>query len=337
MTPGDLPDPDEGVEVHRRRRHPIARFVAWRVAVGVGLLAGISVLVFAATSALPGDAASAILGRNAETSALKILNRELGLDKPAPVRYWDWLVGLLHGSFGHSIVSGETVWSIIGFRTVNTLILAAAAGLVLIPLALVLGVIAGRRPGSIVDNVVSSTTLAMIAAPEFILATLLIYIFAVRLSDLPAVSILAFGGTPLSDPKVLVLPVATLVIVGAAYIIRMVRAGVVEVMTSDYVQMARLNGVPERRVVFKHGLRNALAPTVQVIALTLQWLIGGLFVVETVFAYPGIGAELVQAVIARDIPVVQAVAMMIAGFYIGINILADVAVMLLIPKLRTAA
>lgn len=133
------------------------------------------------------------------------------------------------------------------------------------------------------------------------------------------------------------LPVATLVIVGSAYIIRMVRAGVVEVMSSDYVQMARLNGIPERRVVVKYGLRNALAPTVQVIALTLPWLIGGLFVVETVFAYPGIGYEMVEAVIARDIPIVQAVAMIIAAFYITINILADVAVVLLVPKLRTAA
>lgn len=320
-----------------RTRHPIARFVAWRVAVGVGLLAGISVLVFVGTSALPGDAAAQILGRNAGTSALAILNRELGLNKPAPVRYWDWVSGLLHGSFGHSLVSGDTVASIIGFRLVNTLILAGAAGLVLIPLAMVLGVIGGRRPGSALDNIIASSSLAMIAAPEFIIGTLLIFFFAVKLGLLPAVSILAFGTNPLGDPSILLLPVATLVIVGSAYIIRMVRAGVVEVMSSDYVQMARLNGIPERRVVVKYGLRNALAPTVQVIALTLQWLIGGLFVVETVFAYPGIGYEMVQAVIARDIPVVQAVAMIIAAFYITINILADVAVVLLVPKLRTAA
>jgi peptide/nickel transport system permease protein len=180
-------------------------------------------------------------------------------------------------------------------------------------------------------------SLAMIAAPEFIIATLLIYFFAVKLGLLPAVSILSFGTNPLGDPAVLVLPVATLVIVGAAYIIRMVRAGVVEAMRSDYVQMARLNGIPEQRVVVRYALRNALAPTVQVIALTMQWLIGGLFVVETVFAYPGIGYELVEAVIARDIPVVQAVAMLIAAFYIAINILADIAVVLLVPKLRTAA
>ena len=318
MEPGHDSDPPS------RTRHPIARFVVWRVAVGVGLLAGISVLVFIGTAALPGDAAAEILGRNAGTGALAILNRELGLDKPAPVRYWDWLTGLLHGSFGHSLVSGDPVSSLIGFRVVNTLILAGVAGLVLIPLAMVLGVIAGRRPGSAVDNVVASTSLAMIAAPEFIIGTLLIFFFAVKLGLLPAVSILAFGTNPLGDPAVLVLPVATLVIVGAAYIIRMVRAGVVEAMRSDYVQMARLNGIPERRVVVKYGLRNALAPTVQVIALT-------------VFAYPGIGYELVESVIARDIPVVQAVAMLIAAFYIAINILADVAVVLLVPKLRTAA
>ena len=334
---GDLAGSDENLDVPLKTRHPVARFIVRRIAVGIGLLAGISILVFAATSALPGDAAAAILGRNASTHALAILNRELGLDRPAPLRYWDWLTGFLHGHLGNSIVSGEPVASIIGFRTVNTLILAGASGLVLIPLAMVLGVVAGRRPGSVVDNVVSSTSLAMIAAPEFILGTLLIYFFAVRLNLLPAVSLLLLGGTALGDPSVLVLPVATLVIVGSAYIIRMVRAGVVEVMTSNYVQMARLNGIPERRVVFKYGLRNALAPTVQVIALTMQWLIGGLFVVETVFSYPGIGAELIQAVIARDIPVVQAVTMLIAAVYITINILADVAVVLLIPKLRTAA
>jgi peptide/nickel transport system permease protein len=157
----------------------------------------------------------------------------------------------------------------------------------------------------------------------------------VSLGLLPAISLVPFGGTPLDQPSILVLPTATLVIVGSAYIIRMVRAGVIAVMRSDYVEMARLNGVPEGRVVVRHALRNALAPTVQVVALTLQWLIGGLFIVETVFTYPGIGAELVQAVIARDIPIVQSVAMLIAATYIAINIVADVLVVLLVPKLRT--
>ena len=152
----------------------------------------------------------------------------------------------------------------------------------------------------------------MIAVPEFVLGTLLVLLFAVKLQVLPAVSLLPPDGGPLDAPSVLVLPVATLVIVGVAYVIRMVRAGVVEVMASDYVQMARLNGIAERRVVLRHGLRNALAPTVQVLALTLQWLVGGVIVVEAVFEYPGIGQGLVQSVVARDLPLVQAVAMLIA-------------------------
>ena len=199
-----------------------------------------------------------------------------------------------------------------------------------------LGVAAGRRPEGTLDNVITWTSLGLIAVPEFVTGTLLVLLFAVRFQVLPAVSLLPFDGGPFDAPSVLVLPVATLVIVGVAYIIRMVRAGVIEVMASDYVQMARLNGISERRVVLRHGLRNALAPTVQVIALTLQWLIGGLFIVETVFEYPGIGQGLVQAVIARDIPLVQAVAMLMAAAYILINIVADIAVVLLVPKLRTA-
>ena len=319
-----------------RRRHPLVVFVARRVGIGLLLLLAISILVFIGTQILPGDAAAAILGRNATPRALAIMNRALGLDKPVIARYGLWIAGVLHGNLGHSLVTNETVSSIIGYRIVNTLILAAVASIIMIPLAVGLGVLAGRKPGSVTDGTVSAGSLAMIAVPEFIIGTLLIYLLAVRLHLLPAVSIIA-SGSPLSNPQVLVLPTATLVIVGSAYIIRMVRAGVSEVMRSDYIEMARLNGVPERRVVIRHALRNALAPTVQVIALTMQWLVGGLFIVETVFAYPGIGAELVQAVTARDIPIVQSVALLIAAVYIGINILADVLVVLLVPRLRTAA
>jgi len=319
-----------------RARHPLAVFVLRRVAVGLLLLFALSVLVFLGTQILPGDAAASILGRNATPRALAIMNRTLGLDKPLITRYGLWISGILHGDLGRSLVSGEPVSSIIGYRIVNTLILAGTASIIMIPLAVALGVLAGRKPGGAVDNVVSSGSLAMIAVPEFILGTLLIYLLAVQLHWLPAVSVVLSGG-PLTNPKILVLPVLTLVIVGSAYIIRMVRAGIGEVMRSDYIEMARLNGVPERRIVLRHALRNALAPTVQVIALTLQWLVGGLFIVETVFAYPGIGAELVQAVIARDIPVVQSVALLTAAVYIGINILADVLIVLLVPKLRTAA
>jgi peptide/nickel transport system permease protein len=300
------------------------------------MLVVVSVVVFAGTEILPGDAATAILGRDATPSAVTQMRHELGLDKPVVQQYVSWIGGLLHGDLGTSLTSGLPVSDLIGSRVVNTLILAAVASLVMIPLALVLGVLAGRRPGCALDTAITWISLGMIAVPEFVTGTLLVLLFAVRLHALPAVSLLPLDGGVLDAPSVLVLPVATLVIVGVAYIIRMVRAGVVEVMASDYVQMARLNGIAERRVVLRHGLRNALAPTVQVVALTLQWLIGGLFIVETVFQYPGIGQGLVQAVIARDIPLVQAVSMIIATTYILITIVADIAVVLLVPKLRTS-
>jgi peptide/nickel transport system permease protein len=316
--------------------HPLVWFAVRRLAAGVAMLVVVSVVVFAGTEILPGDAATAILGRDATPSAVTQMRHELGLDKPVVQQYVSWIGGLLHGDLGTSLTSGLPVSDLIGSRVVNTLILAAVASLVMIPLALVLGVLAGRRPGGALDTAITWISLGMIAVPEFVTGTLLVLLFAVRLHALPAVSLLPLDGGVLDAPSVLVLPVATLVIVGVAYIIRMVRAGVVEVMASDYVQMARLNGIAERRVVMRHGLRNALAPTVQVVALTLQWLIGGLFIVETVFQYPGIGQGLVQAVIARDIPLVQAVSMIIATTYILITIVADIAVVLLVPKLRTS-
>jgi peptide/nickel transport system permease protein len=331
-----LATPDPRGTARVRRAHPLVWFVFRRLAAGVAMLAVVSVVVFAGTEILPGDAATAILGRDATPSAVASLRHQLGLDKPVIQQYTTWVGGLLHGDLGRSLTSDLPVSELIGSRVVNTLILAGVASLVMIPLALALGVAAGRRPEGVLDNLITWTSLGLIAVPEFVTGTLLVLLFAVRLQLLPAVSLLPLDGGPLDVPSVLVLPVATLVIVGVAYIIRMVRAGVIEVMASDYVQMARLNGISERRVVLRHGLRNALAPTVQVIALTLQWLIGGLFIVETVFQYPGIGQGLVQAVIARDIPLVQAVAMLMATAYIVINIVADIAVVLLVPKLRTA-
>ena len=324
------------VSAKRRRAHPLVWFVVRRLAAGVAILAAVSVIVFVGTEILPGDAATAILGRDATPEAVASMREQLGLDRPAVEQYMSWMKGILYGDFGQSLTSGAPVSELIGDRIVNTLILAVVASLVMIPLAVALGVIAGCRPGGVLDSGITWTSLGMIAIPEFVIGTLLVLLFAVRLQWLPAVSLLPFDGGPLDVPSVLVLPVATLVIVGVAYIIRMVRAGVVEVMASDYVQMARLNGVAEHRVIVRYGLRNALAPTVQVIALTLQWLIGGLFIVEIVFEYPGIGQGLVQAVVARDIPLVQAVAMIIATVYVVITIVADIVVVLLVPKLRTA-
>lgn len=320
-----------------RRRHPILMMIARRTASGVVLLWVISVLIFAGTEILPGDAAYAVLGRNAAPTALAAVRQQLGLDRPPYQRYADWLNGIFHGNLGRSLTAPETVSAFIGSRFENTLILAACAMIIMLPLSLVLGILAGIRPGGRLDHLISQPSLALIAFPDFVVGSLLAAAFGVGLKLVPPVSLVLPGSTPLSQPDVLILPTATLVLVGFAYMVRMVRAGMSEVMSTQYIEMAYLNGLPRRRVVIKHALRNALAPTVQVTALTLQWLLGGIFIVETLFDYPGIGQGFVQAVQARDIPTVQSVGMIIAALYIAINILADVIVVLLIPKLRTQA
>jgi peptide/nickel transport system permease protein len=319
----------------RRRPHPLVTFVVRRLAIGAVLLGLVSVLVFAGTQVLPGDAASAILGRSATPAQKAIYRKQLGLDEPLPQQYWRWMSHVLRGDLGKSVANQVPVTSFIAARAGKSLILALATLIVLLPISLLFGVLAGIRRDRAVDHAISLTSLALIALPEFVTGTFLIAFIAVTLKWLPPTSIIETGSV-FSNLNILVLPVLTLCITATPYVIRMVRAGVTETMSADYIQMARLSGIPERRVVVRHALRNALAPTIQVLALTMQYLIGGLVIVETVFAYPGLGQGLVQAVVARDIPTVQGVALLLAAIYIVINILADVVVVLLIPKLRTS-
>jgi peptide/nickel transport system permease protein len=316
-----------------RRRHPMLAFVARRVAAGAAVLVAVSVLVFAATNLLPGDAATAILGRNATPDAVTELRGQLGLDRPVVERYGDWISAFVRGDLGESALLGQPVSEVISDPLLNTAVLAGLTLLVLAPVVVILGVVAGARAGTRADHVISGTLLGLIALPEFVVGALLISLLAVRLGMFPPVSLVAPGENPLSHGSALVLPVLTLLLVGAAYATRMLRAGVAEAMTSPYVEMARLSGVPESRVVLG-ALRNALVPTVQVFALTAQWLLGGVVAVEVVFAYPGLGATLVTAVTDRDLPVVQAVAMLVAAVYVAINIIADLLIVLLVPKLR---
>jgi peptide/nickel transport system permease protein len=316
--------------------HPLLRFVARRVALGLVSVVVVSLLVFISTQVLPGDAATAILGRSATDEQKAIYRHELGLDRSMPEQYWTWASGALGGDLGRSLASQQPVTEFISARISNSLILAFVTMLVLVPVAVALGVWAGIRRNSVADHAVSGISLGLIALPEFVTGTLLIAFLAVYLGWLPPTSILQQGETALTSPSLIVLPVLTLCVTAAAYIIRMVRAGIGEVMNADYIHMARLNGVPERRVIWRHALTNALAPTVQVLALTAQYLVGGLVVVETVFAFPGIGQGLVQAVVARDIPVVQGIGLLLAALYIGINIVADLMVVLLVPRLRTS-
>lgn len=316
------------------------RFVVRRVAAGILTLLVVSVLVFAGTEVLPGDAAGAVLGRNATPEQLAELRARMGLDRPAAERYLDWLGGLFSGDLGNSAAgfaegSERPIWGEISGEVGNSLILALLAAIIMIPVSLGLGVLAAVRAGRPTDHAVSAGSLAIISLPEFIIGSLLIVVFFSWLDVLPPVSLVPPGTSPLERPEILVLPTLTLLGATLAGSTRMVRAGMLESLRSDYVQMARLNGLPERMVVLRYGLRNALAPAVQVFAQNIQYLIGGIIVVEYLFNYPGIGKELVDAVAIRDVRAVQSIAIVIAAVYIAVNIVADLVVVALVPRLRS--
>ena len=232
----------------RRRSHPLGVFILRRLAIGVVLLALVSVLVFGATQILPGDAASAILGRSATPAQKEIYRKQLGLDRPLPEQYWRWISHVVRGDLGRSVANQVPVTSFISARAGKSLVLAVAALIVLLPVSLALGVLSGIRRERAIDHAISVTSLALIALPEFVTGTLLIAFIAVTLKWLPPTSIIESGGV-LSNPSLLVLPVLTLCLTATPYVIRMVRAGVSETMSADYIQMARLSGIPERRVV----------------------------------------------------------------------------------------
>jgi len=315
--------------------HPLVAYVLRRLAVGVFLLFLASVFIFGATQAL-GNPAAAILGPHVPPVARQQLDKELGLNRPVLAQYGSWLWAFLHGNLGRSLSTRQPVAQYLAPRLVDTLTLAGVALAVIVPLALLLGVWSAIRRNGVIDHLVSFVSLGAIAVPEFVTGTLLVVLFGVVLRLLPAASLPTPGTNPLLTPSILVLPIATLTVAGLAYLVRMVRAGLIEVLDSEYVLMARLNGIPEGRVIWRHAVRNAMAPTIQVLAQTIQWLIGGIVVTETVFSYPGFGSAFYNAVSLRDITVVQAAGMLVAGFYISINVVADLVVVMLIPKLRTA-
>jgi peptide/nickel transport system permease protein len=315
--------------------------VVKRILAGLLTLLVVSILVFVGTELL-GDPASAILGRNATPENLAEMRELMGLDEPAIERYFDWLGGLLTGDLGNSAAGyaqgGEVpIWDDIKGKLGNSFALAAITALIMVPLSLFFGVRAALRARRAEDHAISVSSLAVSSLPEFVIGSLLILAFFAWLDVLPPVSLIAPGESPFADPKKLVLPVLTLLGVTCAASIRMVRAGMIETLGTDYVQMARLNGFRERLVVWRYALRNALAPAVQVFAQNIQFLIGGIIVTEYLFAYPGIGQELVNAVSIRDVRVVQSLAIVVAAFYVVVNIIADLVVMLLVPKLRTRA
>jgi peptide/nickel transport system permease protein len=307
-----------------------------RLLLGIVVIVMVSIVVFVATQALPGDAARAILGRNATPASLAALREQLHLNQPLVVQYLTWVGGLLHGDAGMSLAAREPVTTLIGDRIVNSAFLVLCAGLISIPLSILIGAYAALWRDKTFDVVASLATLVFAALPEFVVGVALVILLSTTvLQVFPAVSMITPGTPPWDSPQALVLPTLTLVLAVTPYVARIMRASMVEVLESDYVEMARLKGLPESVVIRRHALPNALGPTFQVIALNLAYLAGGVIVVEFVFNYAGIGGALRDAVADRDLPVIQALAMLIAGLYVVLNLLADIGTILVTPRLRT--
>jgi peptide/nickel transport system permease protein len=320
-----------------RLRHGLTGFIIRRLLLGLVTLWITSVIIFAATQALPGDAARSILGRSATPESLAALRQQLGLDKPMLTQYWEWISGIFTGDLGTSLANSLPVTQVLGERLVYTFFLMLIAGAISVPVGIALGAISARKRDSAFDQSTSVATLGLAALPEFVVGITLAVIFSTTVFHiLPSVIVTEPGSRPWNYPKELVLPVITLIIAVVPYTTRIMRASTVEILESDFVEMARLKGLSERRVLWRHAVPNALAPTFQITALNLAYLAGGIVVVEAVFNYPGIGLLLVESVRARDMPTVQAIALLIAALYVVLNLAADVATILVSPRLRTS-
>lgn len=312
----------------------ILRLIAQRLALGVLLLLAVSVLIFAGTQILPGDVAQSILGQAATPQALANLRAELGLNDPAYIRYFRWLGGVMTGDFGTALSNGRDIADALGGRLRNTLFLAASAAVIAVPLAILLGLLAVRYRNGIIDKAISGFALASTSLPEFFIGYLLILFFAVELQWFPASSTvydsMSFG----ARIQAIALPAITLTLVVLAHMMRMTRAAILNVMQSAYIETAELKGLSAFDIIRRHALPNAAAPIVNVVMLNLAYLVVGVVVVEVIFVYPGMGQYLVDHVSKRDVPVVQAVGLIFAAVYIGLNIIADIVAILANPRLR---
>ena len=323
-----------------RRSRPVLRTVAQRLGLGLVTLFLVSIIIFAAVEALPGDFARAILGQSATPDTVAAFQEELGLDRPPVERYLLWIGGVLQGDFGESFASigsfsGEerTVMSLVGPRLANTLLLAGITAAIAVPLALLLGLLAALYRNSWFDRAINTFTLTAISVPEFFVAYLLMLFLAVKWQLFHSVAMVS-ADMPLGEQlERMALPVLTLVLGTLAHMMRMTRATIVNLLANPYIEMARLKGLRRSTVIWRHALPNAWAPIVTIVALYLAYLIAGVVVVEVVFVYPGIGQLMVDAVGSRDVPVVQACALIFAGVYILLNLFADVVGIVTNPRL----
>ena len=318
--------------------HPVLRTVLQRLGLGLLTLFIVSIVIFLSLELLPGGFAEAILGQGATPETVAAFNREIGLDRPAYVRYVEWIAGVVRGDFGYSYAGlggtiKRSVTEMIAPRLYNTFFLAIMTAIFAVPLSLFLGVMAALYRNSFYDRTVNAVTLTTIAAPEFFIAYILMFIFAVKLRWFYPTSTVSESTGFVEHVYRAALPAITLTLVIVAHMMRMTRAAIINLLASPYIEMAQLKGIPNREVIIKHALPNAWAPIATVIAFNLAYLVVGVVVVEVVFVYPGIGQLMVDAVSSRDMPVVQACALIFAATYILLNLSADIVSIITNPRL----
>jgi peptide/nickel transport system permease protein len=312
----------------------IARLVAQRLALGLLILFIVSIFITFVVEFLPGDACQALMGQSAMADTLAACREQMGLGRAPHLRYWDWISGMLTGDMGRSLANDRPVAELLADRTGNTFFLAGLAAMVIVPLAIVLGMLAALFRNRAFDRSVNVVTLTFISFPEFFVAYLLIYFLAVQAGWFPGISNISASNIGWWDLVYRsILPAATLTLVVTAHMMRMTRAAIVNVLASPYIETAELKGLGRWRVIARHAFPNALSPIVNVVAINLAWLIVGAVVVETVFVYPGIGQLLVESMAKRDMPVVQAGSMIFAAVYVLLNLAADIIAIVTNPRL----
>ena len=312
----------------------VLKIILQRLGLGFVTLLVISVIIFGAVEMLPGDIAQAVLGQGATEENVAAMREQLGLDRPAVVRYFEWLGNALTGDFGRSLVSQKQVSSAIAERFMNTLFLALYAAVIAVPVAIFLGVLTALWRNTLFDRVANVTTLTSISSPEFFLGYILILLLSVKTGYFPSLAKINTDMTLWEKLDRMFLPALTMVLVVVAHMMRMTRSTIINLLASPYIEMARLKGVPGWRIIVHHALPNAWAPIINVIALNLAYLVTGVVLVEVVFVFPGIGQMLVDSVTKRDFPVVQACCLIFAATFILLNLAADVGAILTNPRLR---
>lgn len=313
----------------------ILRLIAKRIGLSLITLLIVSAVVFSISNLLPGDAAQEMLGQSATPEAVAELREAYGLNDPPITRYAKWLAGLLGGDAGVSLANDRPVTELINQRLAKSLMLAGFTTIIAVPVALLLGIVAAMYSGSRLDKAMNMFTLAMVAVPEFLLATIFVLIFAVKLNWLPSLSYIPAEAGVYEYFRAFALPVATLCLVLSAQMARMTRAAVIEQLSQPYVEMALLKGATLSRAVLRHALPNAVGPIVNAIALSLSYLLGGVVIVEVIFNYPGVASLMVDSVTNRDMPLLQACAMLFCLGYLILVLIADVSAIVANPKLRT--